>query len=100
MDIGYNFHGKYTTDLVTEESERIIANHNASKPLFLYVAHAAVHSGNPYNPLPAPDDAVAKMQHITNYNRRRYAGKLIMILIERILNARFWTDQQRWSKIY
>ncbi|XP_065368722.1 arylsulfatase B [Calliphora vicina] len=74
LEVGYDLHGKYTTDLVTEESVRVIANHNASSPLFLYVSHAAVHSGNPYNPLPAPDEAVAKMQHITNYNRRKYAA--------------------------
>ncbi|KAI8125037.1 hypothetical protein FF38_10608 [Lucilia cuprina] len=74
LDVGYDLHGKYTTDLVTEESLRVIANHNASSPLFLYVSHAAVHSGNPYNPLPAPDEAVAKLQHIGNYNRRKYAA--------------------------
>ena len=71
-------HGTYTTDLVTAESLRVISNHNTSQPLFLYVAHAAVHSGNPYNPLPAPDDAVSKMQHIDNYNRRKYAGEFNM----------------------
>lgn len=76
MDVGYHLHGVYTTDLVTQESLRVIKNHNATQPLFLYVAHAAVHSGNPYNPLPAPDDAVSKVQHIQDYNRRKYAGEI------------------------
>lgn len=75
MNVGYSLHGKYTTDLVTEESLRVIATHNASKPLFLYVSHAAVHSGNPYDPLRSPDADVSKMQHIDNYGRRKYAGK-------------------------
>lgn len=75
LDVGYDFHGKYTTDLVTDESLRVISYHNASQPLFLYVAHAAVHSANPYNPLPAPDDAVDKLKNIDKYNRRKYAGK-------------------------
>uniref|UniRef100_A0A1B0FLM3 Sulfatase N-terminal domain-containing protein n=1 Tax=Glossina morsitans morsitans TaxID=37546 RepID=A0A1B0FLM3_GLOMM len=79
LNVGYEFHGKYTTDLVTEESIRVITNHNVSEPLFLYVAHAAVHSGNPYNPLSAPDETVAKMQHISDYNRRKYAAMVTKV---------------------
>lgn len=76
MDMPHELFGKYTTDIVTEESVKVIQNHNSSVPLFLYIAHAAVHSGNPYNPLPAPDDAVAKMCHIEDYNRRKFAAML------------------------
>uniref|UniRef100_A0A1A9WWP8 Sulfatase N-terminal domain-containing protein n=1 Tax=Glossina brevipalpis TaxID=37001 RepID=A0A1A9WWP8_9MUSC len=79
LDVGYELHGKYTTDLVTEESLRVITNHNVSEPLFLYVAHAAVHSGNPYNPLVAPDEAIAKMKHISDYNRRKYAAMVTKV---------------------
>lgn len=75
MDVAYDLHGQYTTDIVTTESVRIIHAHNASKPLFLYVAHAAVHSGNPYNPLPADDETVSKFAQITDFNRRKYAGE-------------------------
>lgn len=73
--MAYDLHGQYTTDLIGTESVKIIQNHNKSIPLFLYMAHAATHSGNPYNPLPAPDVTVAKMSSIENYNRRRFAGK-------------------------
>lgn len=52
----------------------MIQNHNTSSPLFLYVAHAAVHSSNPYNILPAPDEEVQKLGHIGDYYRRRFAG--------------------------
>ncbi|XP_037956050.1 arylsulfatase B-like [Teleopsis dalmanni] len=76
LDVAYDLHGKYTTDLVTDESLRVIGLHNSSQPLFLYVAHAAVHSGNPYNPLPAPDDAVERMKHIEDFKRRKYAAML------------------------
>ncbi|XP_054740274.1 arylsulfatase B [Anastrepha obliqua] len=80
MEIGYEFHGKYTTDIVTDEAVRVIADHNATaQPLFLYVAHAAVHSGNPYNPLPAPDDVVAKLEQIEDMGRRRYAAMLVKL---------------------
>ncbi|XP_030369146.1 arylsulfatase I-like isoform X2 [Scaptodrosophila lebanonensis] len=76
LAVAYDMHGKYTTDLVTERSLKVIAEHNATDkgPLFLYVAHAAAHSGNPYNPLPVSDDSVIKMGHIPHYKRRRYAA--------------------------
>lgn len=74
MEPAWDLHGQYSTDIFTKEAVRLIKTHNASKPLFLYLAHAAVHSGNPYNPLPAPDEVVAKFGRITDYNRRRFAG--------------------------
>ncbi|GLV35650.1 uncharacterized protein CBL_01200 [Carabus blaptoides fortunei] len=76
METAWDLHGQYSTDVFTKEAVRLIHNHNASEPLFLYIAHAAVHSANPYNPLPAPDSEVAKFTNITNYNRRRFAGVL------------------------
>ncbi|XP_019869288.1 arylsulfatase B isoform X2 [Aethina tumida] len=76
MEVAYDLHGKYSTDIFTEESVKIISKHNTSKPLFLYLAHAAVHSGNPYNPLPAPDSEVQKFEYIKDYNRRRFAAML------------------------
>ncbi|KAH0535787.1 arylsulfatase B [Cotesia glomerata] len=76
LEPAWDLHGKYSTDLFTEEAVRIINNHNQSDPLFLYLAHAAVHSANPYNPLPAPDQEVAKFQHIKDYKRRRFAAML------------------------
>ncbi|KMY93299.1 arylsulfatase B [Drosophila simulans] len=73
--VAYDLHGHYTTDVITEHSVKVIANHNATKgPLFLYVAHAACHSSNPYNPLPVPDNDVIKMSHIPNYKRRKFAA--------------------------
>lgn len=75
MDVAYDLHGQYTTDVITKESVHRIRQHNSTTPLFLYVAHAAVHSGNPYNPLPAPDDTVVKFANIDNFQRRKYAGK-------------------------
>ncbi|EEB20157.1 arylsulfatase J precursor, putative [Pediculus humanus corporis] len=74
MKPAWYLHGEYSTHVYTRESVKIIKNYNSTKPLFLYVAHAAVHSGNKYNPLPAPDKTVDKLDHIQNYNRRRYAA--------------------------
>lgn len=76
MKPAWDLHGEYSTDVFTKEAVKLINNHNSSRPMFLYLAHAAVHSGNPYNPLPAPDEEVAKFNNIFDYNRRRFAGIL------------------------
>ncbi|XP_046736241.1 arylsulfatase I isoform X2 [Diprion similis] len=74
MQPAWDLHGQYSTDIFTREAVSIINVHNTTQPLFLYIAHAAVHSGNPYNPLPAPDERVARFDYINNYHRRRFAG--------------------------
>ncbi|XP_070150541.1 arylsulfatase B [Polyergus mexicanus] len=76
MEPAWDLHGEYSTDIFTKEAVKLIDNHNSSRPMFLYLAHAAVHSGNPYNPLPAPDEEVAKLKNIFDYNRRRFAAML------------------------
>ena len=75
-DIAYDLHGKYTTDVITTESVKIIKSFNASQPLFLYIAHAAVHSSNPYSPLPVPDETLEKISKIDDFKRRKFAGML------------------------
>lgn len=86
LNVAYDLHGKYTTDVIAKESAQVIMNHNASIPLFLYMAHAAVHSGNPYNPLPVPDSTVRRFSDIDDYNRRKFAGKYNMNIIETLRN--------------
>lgn len=76
FDVAYDLHGKYTTDVIASEAVKIIHNRNASQPLFLYLAHTAVHSSNPYSPLPAPDETVAKIKNIDDYNRRKFAAMM------------------------
>ncbi|XP_053683829.1 arylsulfatase B isoform X2 [Sabethes cyaneus] len=75
-DVAYDLHGQYTTHVVRDEAVARIQAHNTSDPLFLYVAHAAVHSANPYDFLPAPDSTVDRMKHIDNYQRRKFAAML------------------------
>lgn len=74
LNSAWDLHGQYSTDIFTKEAVKLINNHNASRPMFLYLSHAAVHSGNSYNPLPVPDQDVAKFTNIFNYERRRFAG--------------------------
>ncbi|XP_058835002.1 arylsulfatase B [Topomyia yanbarensis] len=75
-DVAYDLHGNYTTHVIRNEAVARIQSHTLSDPLFLYVAHAAVHSANPYDLLPAPDSTVDRMKHIQNYQRRKFAAML------------------------
>lgn len=83
MEPAWDLHGQYSTHVFTRESVTLIERYNSSKPLFLYIAHAAVHSANPYNPLPAPDSTVAKFSNIADFNRRKFAGKILLMSIRK-----------------
>ena len=45
------------------------------QPLFLYLAHQAVHAGNGKQPLEAPPEYVNRFPYIENMKRRTFAGK-------------------------
>lgn len=64
-----NYDKGYTTNLIGDESVRIIAEHDPKKPLFLYVPFNAPHA-----PLQAPDEYLAKYDNIANKKRRAYAA--------------------------
>ncbi|KAG0721425.1 Arylsulfatase B [Chionoecetes opilio] len=68
--------GKYATDLFTEEAVSVINQHNQSQPLFLYLAHLAVHASNSYAPLQAPEQTVDKFDFIEDDMRQKYAAML------------------------
>lgn len=79
MDIARGAFGRYTTDLFTQKAVELIVTHNSTQPLFLYLAHLAVHSANEYQPLQAPADVVDQFDHIKDTNRRRFAGECAQI---------------------
>lgn len=91
MEVAHDLTGHYTTDVLAAESVRLIEEHAAQtngtgRPMFLYMAHAAVHSGNPYNPLPAPDATVAQLAgRIADVDRRRFAA--MMVHLDRSVGA-------------
>jgi len=80
--------GKYTTRLIGEETRRAITNHNPTVPMFLYIAHLAVHSANGHTPLQAPKETIEMFQHIEDIERRRFAGSFIeyFFLLKLLLN--------------
>ncbi len=74
----------YTTDLLADESVRLIERHDVSRPLFLYVPFNAVHS-----PFQAPESYIDMYRHIKAKNRRIYAGMVTCMddAIGRIISA-------------
>ena len=78
MEVDRSVFGNYTTRLLSDEAVTVISNHDVASPLFLYIAHLAVHSANPYSPLQAPRETVNLFSHIKDLERRRFAGITIL----------------------
>ena len=77
MSVNWDDYGKYATDIFTEEAVTRIQEHDSeNQPLFLYLAHLAVHSANTYSPLQAPKEIVDRFKYIQDENRRIFAGML------------------------
>jgi len=76
MSVAREDFGHYATDIFTDEAVDIINKHQREQPLFLYLAHMAVHSANPYTPLQAPKEIVEMFSYIEDENRRTFAGML------------------------
>ncbi|XP_023025565.2 arylsulfatase B [Leptinotarsa decemlineata] len=66
--------GKYATDAFTEYTVKTIEEHDNSKPLFIMLAHLAVHAGNVGKRLEAPQETINKFKHVEDSNRRTYAA--------------------------
>lgn len=80
MNVSWESLGQYTTDLLGDEAVRKIDAHDTRNPLFLYVAHLAVHSANQYQFLEAPQIIVDKFNYIEDKNRRIFAGNYHTII--------------------
>ena len=74
----------YTTDLLADESVRLIEQHDVSRRMFLYVPFNAVHS-----PFQVPEPYIDMYKHIKAKNRRIYAGMVTCMddAIGRIITA-------------
>jgi len=71
----YNQWGNYRTHLFTDQAVNLINSHDTSKPMFLYLAHEAVHSALAHEPLEAPKDLISKFKKsIHDDNRRIFAA--------------------------
>ncbi|XP_064644583.1 arylsulfatase B-like isoform X1 [Lineus longissimus] len=74
MDVVRDEFGQYSTELFTREAENLIRKHNQSQPMFLYMAHQAVHRGNYPDPMQVPYKYYERFPHIQDPGRRKYAG--------------------------
>lgn len=59
----------YTTTLIGNEAVKLIENHDAKKPLFLYVPFNA-----PHTPLQAPESYLEKYKQIKQPKRRKFSA--------------------------
>lgn len=77
LNINRETNGTYATDLLTEESIRLIKNHNSkSSPLFLLLSHLSPHAGNEDDPMQAPEEEIKKFNYISDPKRRTLAGNI------------------------
>ncbi|RXG60638.1 Arylsulfatase B, partial [Armadillidium vulgare] len=68
--------GTYATDILTDESVRIINEHDPSKPLFLYFAQLALHIGNPGARFQAPKEVIQRFSYIEDEKEESSAAML------------------------
>lgn len=85
--IAWDVVGKYATDVFTDEAVRLIEEQPINRPLFMYLAHVAVHTGNRGKYLEAPQSEINKFNHILDPNRRTYAGTSIFGIYEKQINS-------------
>lgn len=74
LSVYWEANGTYATDLFTKEAVKMIANHNANEPMFLYLPHLSPHTANEFDPLQAPQEEINKFRYIQNNDRRTYAA--------------------------
>ena len=69
---------RYMTDLITEKAESVIAKHDREKPLYLQLAHIAVHSSDAEAVMEVRDakETNDTFGYIQDFNRRKFAGVL------------------------
>lgn len=67
---------RYMTDLITEKAESVIAKHDREKPLYLQLAHIAVHSSDAEAVMEVRDENETNdtFGYIQDFNRRKFAG--------------------------
>ncbi|XP_060561582.1 arylsulfatase B-like [Ruditapes philippinarum] len=83
-DVVWDKNGSYSADLYAERAEHIIAKHNNSQPLFLYLPYQNVHE-----PLQVPPQYEALYPDVKTKDRRTYCGMVTALdaAIGRVVEA-------------
>ncbi|GAB0100711.1 hypothetical protein DMENIID0001_167940 [Sergentomyia squamirostris] len=79
LDITYEGLGNYTTDLFTNESIRIIRQHNTTVPLLLITSFNAPHAASDINTLEAPESEIDTLNYIPDREKRTYAAMVTIM---------------------
>lgn len=95
----YNESGSYSTELFTKEAKKIINVYDKKKPLFLYLAHQAVHVGNGDDPLQVPEKYVKMFAGIKDVSRRKFAGNFTFHRITHSLQRKYLLPQSYHTEI-
>jgi hypothetical protein len=76
MNVSWAENRQYATDVFTREAVRLISTHDTSQPLYLHVAHLAVHSGRKTQLLEVPnvEEALERFNYIPDTQRRIFSG--------------------------
>ncbi|KAJ8680582.1 hypothetical protein QAD02_016369 [Eretmocerus hayati] len=76
--LGIDSNYSYFTDLITDEAVNIIHKNGNRKPLFLEIAHLAVHASDGEETLEVRnlDEVRSSFPHIKNPGRQKYAGMI------------------------
>ena len=84
MQGDFNQSGVYSTDLFASKAERIIAEHDQSRPLFLYLPYTATHQ-----PVQAPEEFSALYPDVGNDVRRVFSGMVTALdeAVARVVEA-------------
>ncbi|XP_059608021.1 arylsulfatase B-like [Phlebotomus argentipes] len=75
-EVTYEGFGQYATYLFTNESLKIIGDHNPKKPLFLVATYNAPHAADGPVLLEAPQDEIDKINYISDPNLRTFAAMM------------------------
>ena len=68
----------------------LINSHDSSKPLFLYLAHEAVHSALAHEPLEAPKNLISKFKKSIHDDKRRIFAAMATALDQSVGKVRVY----------
>ncbi|XP_006811870.1 arylsulfatase B-like [Saccoglossus kowalevskii] len=93
ISIAQEYQGHYSTDLYAREATNVIRNHDASKPMFMYLAFQAAHL-----PLQAPRKYIDMYSNIEDPDRRVYAAMVTCMddaignVVDQLREAGLWNN--------
>ncbi|XP_072174489.1 arylsulfatase B-like [Diadema setosum] len=91
--VAWEYTGNYSQFVFTERAQKVIQQHNASQPLFLYLPLQSVHG-----PLQVPEKYMKPYAHFNNTLRATYAGMVATMdeavgkVVDTLKETGLWDD--------